>query len=113
MRDIMRFVSTLFIWGMAGGIMLASVIATNNTGNAGILVPLVLFLSIAAAISTVGVWMGAQSHPGDDSLRSKGKRAPSRRVERLVAELDDDEIYDLEALLLARDDAAARNQRGR
>lgn len=113
MRDIMRFVSTLFIWGMAGGIMLASVIATNNTGNSGILVPLVLFLSIAAAISTVGVWMGAQSHPGDDSLHSKGKRVPSRRVERLIAELDDDEIYDLEALLLARDDAAERSQRGR
>jgi hypothetical protein len=42
---------------------------------------------------------------------SKTKRQQRNRMERLIEALEDDEIYDLEALLLARDQEHAEHRR--
>jgi cobalamin biosynthesis protein CobD/CbiB len=118
MRDNTRLLATLIIWGaftviigIIGG-LLATADTTLDLGGAIILLIIILSLMALVGSSMQAVW-NAQSASADDdeSARlAKAKRTGSRRVERLIDQLDDDEIYDLEALLLSREDSATRRK---
>jgi hypothetical protein len=119
MRDNTRLLATLIIWGgftivigIIGG-LLATSDTTIDLGGAIIVLIIVLSLMALVGMSMQAVW-GVQSSSAEDdeSARlAKAKRTGSRRVERLIESLDDDEIYDLEALLLSREDSTARREK--
>lgn len=109
-----RIVATLLIWSCFTAITIA--LLTSVTGAiaraSGVeLFGIVLVIALAAAISTAAVWTGTPGYTGGaDRALAKAKRRRPRRAEDLLDSLDDEEIYELEALLLAREDQA-RQQR--
>ena len=121
MRDVMRLIATTIIWGVFAAI--AGVILTGPTGpsaamNGGELVALMTIFMIGVIAVTYAVWHNgfnlgrAEPHnTAADRPRSKYKRTHDDRVGRLIDDLDDDEIYELEALLLARDREAREQGR--
>jgi hypothetical protein len=71
-----------------------------------------LTLALAATISTIAIWTAAHidnrrdanaSHMARGLPVSKSKRRDADRVQRLIASLDDEDIYELESILLGRD----------
>lgn len=109
--DNSRLVATLIVWGSFTTIFLGLVAALALT-NADINVPmgffmLIMFLGLLAGVvrATEAIWASA---PAEDPV--KAKRMQNSRIRRLVDSLEDDEIYELEALLLARDDESARSE---
>jgi flagellar motor component MotA len=108
MRDNTRLLATLIIWGgftivigILGG-LLATSDTTIDLGGAIIVLIIVMSLMALVGTSMQAVWNAQPGHADEDeSARlAKAKRTGSRRVERLIESLDDDEIYDLETLLL-------------
>lgn len=103
-----RIVATLLIWTMFTAIVIALMTSTTsaiaNFSEAGAF-GIVLVIAIAAAISTAAVWSSTRGDDRESMARSisKAKRRNARRAEALLEQLDDEEIYDLEALLLARE----------
>jgi len=109
MRDSARLGATLIIW-LAFTVTMA-VLLTTPTGaiaeaDGATVFGIVLIMAVAALVSTVAVWAATRDKGAELQSRSKAKRSGGSRIERLVETLDDDEIYDLEALLLARDEQA-------
>jgi hypothetical protein len=116
MREMMRLIATLTIWVVFATVM--GVTMTNATGpiakaNGGEIIGIVALMAAAATISTVVIWYGTNRPETRDSsvnvARSKIKRVERDRVERLIDTLNEDEIYDLEALLLARREDSGHN----
>lgn len=111
-----RLIAVLLIWGGFMGITISLLTsATGPIANAegAELFGIVFVVAIAAIACTAVVW----SVPQDGSTNSdrvarlsKAKRRAPRRMEDLLDSLDDQEIYDLEALLLARDDPARQRK---
>ncbi len=106
MNQVGRAFVTLVIW-----IGVFSVIGTTftsvtgpiaNVGSSSLL-GLAAILMIGAGVSTAAIWKES-SAPAQDTRASKFKRAQPSRVQKLISELDDEEVYELETLLLARDD---------
>jgi hypothetical protein len=105
MEDKGRVIATLIIWLsftlMFGMIAIALVLsqAEINTLGAIFLFSLITMLAMLVNESTGHIWKSR------DRARSvdKAKRDQENRVQRLVQSLDDQEIYELEALLLSRD----------
>jgi hypothetical protein len=66
---------------------------------------LVLVLLGAAVAGTRAVWQVVRETAAyDKAVRAtKAKRSHTRRVARLIDELDDEDVYDLEALLVDRE----------
>jgi hypothetical protein len=62
-------------------------------------------MAAAVASSTSTIW-GSHSEADRELDAAKTKRTSRARIERLVESLDDDEVYELEALLLDRDEKA-------
>jgi cobalamin biosynthesis protein CobD/CbiB len=117
MHDKTRLQATLVIWGaftIIMGIIAAVVAAGDELDWAGgvFLLIIVTTLMVIVGTSTQSVWDAKQDDSEDDETRrvAKAKRTGSRRVERLIEQLDDDEIYDLETLLLSREDGTPRRQ---
>jgi 4-hydroxybenzoate polyprenyltransferase len=117
MRDNTRLLATLVIWSAFTIIMgiIAAVVATGDELDwvgAVFLLIILLTLMVIVGTSTQAIWGAKQDDSADDEERrlAKAKRIGSRRVERLIEQLDDDEIYDLEALLLAREDGTTRRR---
>ncbi|NLE52632.1 MAG: hypothetical protein GX613_14640 [Chloroflexi bacterium] len=115
MRQMVRVGATLLIWTMFTVIIIA--LMTSVTGaianvSEAAAFGIVLVIALAAAISTAAVWSGTHSDDDESMARSlaKSKRRRSRRAEDILESLGDEEIYDLEALLLAREQAP-RGQR--
>jgi hypothetical protein len=112
MRDSTRLLATIVIWGaftiivgVMGGILIA-VHGNIDWYSGATLFTLAWLLMKLVRISTQTVWgVDPAAEEEQPSRSAKAKRAGSRRVERLIAALDD-EIYDLEALLLSREDGA-------
>ncbi len=110
MRDMMRLIATLTIWVVFAtvmGVTLNSPTGALNNANGGEITGVVAIMAAAATICTVAIWAAAKNEGARDSrsipiARGKTKRVERDRVERLIETLDDDEIYDLEALLLSR-----------
>jgi len=110
MQDDTRMITTAIIWiafTIIMGIIAAALIFTNaelDTIGIGALLAIVIGLMVTVANSTMAIWeFKPEEEKAEDTRRAKSKNIERSRVERLIAELDDDEIYDLEALLLARD----------
>lgn len=109
MRDTMRAMATLVIW--IGFTTITAIVLTSATGplahsNGAALFGIVLVLAITALCSTLAVWLGGRegtSQAQEIARSAKAKRTGRDRIERLVEALDDDEVYELEALLLSRD----------
>ncbi len=111
MRDSTRLLATLIIWtaftaimGIIGG-ALVTADATLEWG--GWLVVLLIVLAIVGAVisGTQAVWnFRPDTSEEQRTSAAKAKRTGQDRVRRLVESLDDDEIYDLESLLLAREE---------
>ncbi len=110
MRDMMRLIATLTIWVVFAtvmGVTLNSPTGALNNANGGEITGVVAIMAAAATICTVAIWAAAKNEGARASreipiARGKTKRVERDRVERLIETLDDDEIYDLEALLLSR-----------
>ena len=119
MRDMVRLVATLTIWVVFAtvmGVTLSSPTGPINNANGGEIAGIVAIMAAAATVSTIAVWMAARQDNASQSrsipvARGKIKRVERDRVERLVESLDDDEIYDLEALLLSRHEESGARER--
>jgi hypothetical protein len=103
MRDRERLWATVVIWVAFIG-FLAGFLMPEDTlfGN-------VAFLSIAAAISTAVIWgvFQRRSHDSEQDVTAhygKLKHSSRDRLRRMVEQLDDDEIIELESLLIVEDD---------
>ncbi|MBN2305897.1 MAG: hypothetical protein JXQ72_15545 [Anaerolineae bacterium] len=115
MKDGGRVAATLILW-IAFTIMFLAIVEVLNSAEevsmGASAMSVVVLLSILTAVtqSTRAVWGGNSQGKVDESRasRAKTKRQTPSRVERLIEALDDDEIYDLEALLLAREDQDRR-----
>ncbi|MBN1563525.1 MAG: hypothetical protein JXA10_06795 [Anaerolineae bacterium] len=98
-----------------GIIAAALTIAQAELDTVGIiaLTTIIIGLMVTVANSTMAIW-GFQSDEkpadNDQASRAKTKNIERSRVERLIEDLNDDEIYDLETLLLARDGDQARDR---
>lgn len=114
MNDRSRLIATTVIW-IAFAIMTSTLLtsvtgAVAKAGDAA-LFGIVLVLTIGAITGTLAIWTtGGSSANATQTAAAhaelaKRKRANRERIERLIDGMDDDDIYDLEALLLARDQA--------
>jgi cobalamin biosynthesis protein CobD/CbiB len=119
MRDTTRLLATLIIWGaftiIIGIIGVALSLTKSTIDLTGAVMLLIILLALMALVSASmqAVWTAKIDGADQDDVArlAKAKRAGSRRVERLIEQLDDDEIYDLEALLLSqREDSAASHR---
>lgn len=106
-----RMIATAVIW--IATIAAVITLLTSPTGaiaeaDGATAFGIVLVLAIAAALSTLPIWLSAREpRPQARAIPvAKAKRHQQDRIERLVEALDDDDIYELEALLLARDHRA-------
>lgn len=117
MRDNTRLLATLVIWS-AFTIIIGIIGAMLVTGDAeldtgGTVALLIILLALIAAVtgSTQSVWGARFADDADQQARrAKDKRTGRSRAERLIEALDDDEIYDLESLLLSRDESGSRRK---
>ncbi len=85
------------------GIIAAAVTTSDSISDVGglIILAIVLCLTVGVTRSTRAVWLAPGAEPDEHTF--KLKRSDPRRIERLIETLDDDDIYDLETLLLARE----------
>jgi hypothetical protein len=119
MRDMVRLIATLTIWVVFASVMgvaLSTPTGPLNNANGGELTGIIAIMAAAATISTIAVWAAARQDSASRSreipvARGKIKRVERDRVSRLVDSLDDDEIYDLEALLLSRHEESGTQER--
>ncbi len=109
MNEKYRFLSTLAIWLAFATIMVTMFISLAASAlfidelTMIILGVFVLTLTLMAGISTAQVWRGARAAE-DAQAAEKAKRAAPSQIERLIDQLDEDEIVELETLLMARQD---------
>lgn len=120
-RDIARLIATLGVWILT--MTMTAIVLTSPTGAVASMegpavFGIMLVLSLAAMVSTAAIWTGGRGAARDSARwdaehqreRAKLKREGLSRAERLIQQLDDDDIYDLEALLLAREEADQRHR---
>lgn len=115
MRDTGRLILTSLIWG--GLLILTGSLLTSPTGaiaqaNSGTVLDVVLVLGVVAAVMTLIVWVGswqAQAEMDAENTGGKRKHLPRSRVEQLLTDLNDDEVYELKALLLGHDGEIQRD----
>lgn len=104
-----RIIATLLVWVMFTVIvisLLTSVTGAISNASGSEVFGIVVAIAAAAAISTAAIWSAGSRDEGEESMSrsiAKAKRRRSRRAEELLESLDDEEIYDLEALLLSRE----------
>ncbi|NDJ79374.1 MAG: hypothetical protein GYB65_24250 [Chloroflexi bacterium] len=112
-----RIFATLIVWAATTimmGILAGVVVALDmdmDYISGGMIALVALVLVIAAFRATEVIWTGQISDEvGTRTTRVAGGKAKRNhhhqpgRMERLLEALDDDDIYDLEALLLAREE---------
>ncbi|WP_119068982.1 hypothetical protein [Aggregatilinea lenta] len=110
-----RLGGTILIWVMVT-IMLITMMTSSTgavNGMRGIeLFGIVLALAGAATLSTLAIWVGGRDQDAEERQLSKAKRNRPDRIQRLVNDLSDDEVYQLEDLLLReREDAYRTSER--
>lgn len=115
MKESVRLITTGIIWTaftIIMGIIAAAVSTSDSISDLGglIIMVIVLSLTIGVTLSTRAVWRAPANDADEQTF--KLKRNDPRRIERLIDNLDDDDIYDLETLLLARErEAEQRHHR--
>ena len=107
MRDMGRIVVTTIIWVallILLGVLLSSPVGAMSNANSAAIVGVALVLGVMAMLITSVIWLSGivprRSDAEDRALRGKRKRLQGDRVARLLDELSDEEVYELEALLL-------------
>lgn len=105
-----RLIATIVIWVTFS--IISSSILTSPTGsvsnaNGATVFGIFFVMAAAAMISTLAVWLGARGSQVETPA-SKNKRLERTRVDRLINQLSDDEIYELEARLLAEREEGSR-----
>ena len=118
MENGTRLVATLIVWGGMVGVMGMLVGATMSADNIDLVGQIMLFIIVLALFeavktSTQAIWsrVGRTAEPPRESLPlAKSKRTMQNRVDRLLDELNETELYDLEARLLARQDDELRDR---
>ncbi|MBZ0304373.1 MAG: hypothetical protein K8J31_31850 [Anaerolineae bacterium] len=105
MRDIVRLVATGIIWSAV------AIILTSGGGFTGEMVPLAAIMGIGATISTGMIWYSPSSAHSEEHEAASLKSKRDHRLTRLVDQLDEDDVYQLEELLAARrdDEIVGRN----
>lgn len=117
MREIIRIIATTIIWSVflaVVGVSLTGVTGPISQMNGGEVVALMTVLMAGAVAMTYAIWhSGFQREHADDyaARLSKSKRARPDRISRLIDDLEDEEIYELEALLLDRERSERTQQR--
>ncbi|HVO71685.1 MAG TPA: hypothetical protein VMT24_16665 [Aggregatilineaceae bacterium] len=113
MHDNTRLIATLIIWlvfalvmGIVGAVLVFSNVAFDLL-TAALIFGIVVIMATAVASSTSTIW-GSHRETDRELDAAKAKRTARARIERLVESLDDDEVYELEALLLDRDEKTGR-----
>ncbi|GEM_PF-1019799 len=108
MRDTGRLLLTFSIW--LGLLILTGSLLTSPTGaiaqaNSATVLGVTLVLGGVAALMTLIIWVSGtwQARAEAENLSSKRKRPQHSRIEHLLADLNDDEVYELEALLLGHE----------
>ncbi len=98
-----RVIATVVIWiafSIISSTLFTSVTGAIANADGVVVFGIFLVLAFAAMISTIAVWFGGRGSQ-DEIPVSKQKRLERTRVDRLISQLSDDEIYELEARLLA------------
>jgi len=107
MNDGKRVLATLIIWAFVTlnmGILVSYMVMMRIT-SIGVFLAVVFAVLAAAAITTTTVWENGRGSSEKGPRIGKAKRPyeQRQRVERLIQSLEDDEVYELEAMLLDRD----------
>ncbi|MCD4686513.1 MAG: hypothetical protein K8S97_11320 [Anaerolineae bacterium] len=112
-----RLSGTAIIWSAFTLIISIIAVALIITGaeldliDALILLAIFMVLTVAVNSSTRAIWHSDTMDTAQQ--RGKIKRSNPSRVERLIDRLDDDEIYELETVLLSRDEELDRHRASR
>lgn len=108
MRDFFRLLATTIIWGAF--VAVVAITMTSSTGpiadaSGSTLVGIMAITAFVAAAMTFAIWnegFDAPARRDSERLSSKRKRSESERLARLLEQLGDDKIHDLEILLRAQ-----------
>ncbi|HEX3053572.1 MAG TPA: hypothetical protein VHP83_23130 [Aggregatilineaceae bacterium] len=107
-----RWLATGMVWFLVSIIL--AIVLTSSTGPAasssGTAIALTVILAGAAVMATSSIWGQYEQRLGEKTSFSKGKRVEQNRVQRLIQDLSDDEIYELEATLLAQENRHNHNR---
>ncbi len=108
MNNLAKLIATTIIWiGFTTmvTIMMTSVTGPANNMDGAELFGVILVLGMAAGLGTMSVWASGVigRRQEQEAQLAKAKRQHPDRVRRLIDELSDDEVYELEELLLSRD----------
>lgn len=121
MGDTGRIVATTIIWVALLALLfrlLTTPVGAIVNANSATILGIIIVLCVMAAMITAVVWQGGvvprRADTADRALRGKRKRLQGDRVARLLDELSDEEVYELEALLLheARAERESATRRG-
>ncbi|MFC1959579.1 hypothetical protein ACFLYO_02605 [Chloroflexota bacterium] len=110
MNDWTRFLSTAVVWVIYGLMVVGMMAMTMSPAldEEGMIAGVVFIVTIFAAYATRAIWRFPQQEGASvgrsEAGRSAGKNKRGERVARLVDDLSEDEIIELETLLLSRDD---------
>jgi hypothetical protein len=95
MSEQLRFQATAIIWAALAAIIIFT---------PGDKVALAFILGIGATVSTGVIWDSMKESSKLHLNQQAGKSKRNNRVSRMVEDLDDDEMADMEAYLAARRD---------
>jgi hypothetical protein len=103
-----RFWATVVIWaGVTATTIVLFAMQSSHTPrpfSEPMLLALVFIIIAGAVSATRAVWRAVREIAAQEkaAYATKAKRSHTRRIERLVNALDEDDVYDLEALLRER-----------
>ncbi len=108
---VQRLIVTLTMWVaymVVLGIFFAAAAAPTSNISGDIIFGVVLAVSAAVGISTVGIWRAPAALGDSGSAQraqqlAKSKRQQASRLQELIQHLDEDEIVELETLLESRE----------
>lgn len=101
MRDSDKLPTIAVVWVAVAAILIFA-------ADSATIIPLAIFLGLAAMFSTLAV-VGVFQNDKDQSEQAAAKAKRSGRISRLVDDLDDEEVYQLEELLQSRRDDRIRD----
>lgn len=108
MRESTRLYATLIIW--VAFTITTALILTADSGLVSRIetyeaIPILGVLAGAATLSTWAIWIAAGRGSTPEAVSdADAKRKRRTRLERLVDTMDDEDLYELEALLAMRDE---------
>lgn len=108
MNNTTKLIATAIIWislTLMVTTMMTSVTGPASDMGGAELFGVILVLGMAAGLGTMAVWASGLigRRQETEAYLAKVKRQHPDRVRRLIDDLSDDEVYQLEELLLSRD----------